>query len=273
MTKNNPSAANLPAVNPPVVLCFSGADPTGGAGIQADIETLSSHGCIAASIITAATVQDTVNVSSFAPMPADLIIEQARAVLEDMPIAAIKIGMVGSAEVAMAIHSIIVDYPKIPVIYDPVFSTESDGVLSTKDLVDTVRTLLLPMSKVLTPNIHEVHALAPGSDTPAAAAMGLLETEVEYVLLTGTHAKTVDVVHALFNNNRELESFHNKRLPHKYHGSGCTLAASIAAQIALGQDVLGAVRKALEYTYKTLLHANRIGMGQYHPNRFFWDRK
>lgn len=259
--------------NPPVVLCFSGADPTGGAGIQADIESVSSHGCVAASIITAATVQDTVDVHSFAPMPSDLVIEQARAILEDMPVSAIKIGMVGSAEIAMAIHSILTDYPDIPVIYDPVFSTETDGALSTEDLADTVRTLLLPITKILTPNIHEVHVLSPGSDTPTAAAMGLLESEVEYILLTGTHGKTPDVVHTLFSNNRELEVFHNERLPHKYHGSGCTLAASIAAQIALGQDVLGAVRTGLEYTHKTLVHANRIGMGQYHPNRFFWDEK
>ncbi|MCK4703869.1 MAG: bifunctional hydroxymethylpyrimidine kinase/phosphomethylpyrimidine kinase, partial [Gammaproteobacteria bacterium] len=161
----------------------------------------------------------------------------------------------------------------IPVIYDPVFSTETDGALSTEDLVDTVRTLLLPVTKILTPNIHEVHALAPGSDTPTAAAMGLLESDVEYILLTGTHGKTLDVVHTLYSNNRELATFHNERLPHKYHGSGCTLASSIAAQIALGQDVLGAVRKGLEYTHKTLVHANRIGMGQYHPNRFFWDKK
>ena len=258
---------------PPVVLCFSGSDPTGGAGIQADIEALASHGCIAASVITAATVQDTVDVISFAPMPSDLIIEQARAVLEDMPVSAIKIGVVGSSEIATAIHSIITDYPEIPVIYDPVFSTETDGALSTEDLVDTVRSVLLPVTLVLTPNIHEIHALAPGSDTPTAAAMGLLESDVEYILLTGTHGKTPDVVHTLFSNNREIASFHNERLPHKYHGSGCTLAASIAAQIALGQDVLGAVRQALEYTHKTLVHGNRIGMGQYHPNRFFWDKK
>lgn len=258
--------------NPPVVLCFSGADPTGGAGISADIETLSSHGCIAAPVVTAATVQDTVDVSSFSPMPSDLLVEQARAVLEDMPVSVFKIGMVGSAEVAMAIHSIISDYPNIPVVFDPVFSTEKDGALSTEDLVDTVRTLLLPLTKVLTPNIFEVHTLAPGSDTPTAAAMGLLESEVEYILLTGTHGKTPDVVHTLFCNHREIESFHNERLPHKYHGSGCTLASSIAAQLALGQETLGAVRKALEYTHKTLVHAHRIGMGQYHPNRFFWDK-
>lgn len=262
----------MTASNPPVVLCFSGLDPTGGAGIAADIETMSSHGCIAAPVVTAATVQDTVNVSSFSPMPADLLVEQARAILEDMPVSIIKIGVVGSAEIAMAIRSILTDYPDIPVIYDPVFSTEKDGALSTEDLVDTVRTLLLPLTKVLTPNIFEVHALSPGSDTPTAAAMGLLESDVEYILLTGTHGKTADVIHTLFCNHREIEAFRNERLPHKYHGSGCTLASSIAAQMALGQDVLGAVRKGLEYTHKTLVNANRVGMGQYHPNRFFWDK-
>jgi len=254
----------------PVVLCFSGLDPSGGAGIQADIESISSHGCMAASIITAATVQDTQNVTSFAPMPADLIVEQARAILEDMPISVIKIGMVGSAEMAEAIHSILVDYPDIKVIYDPVFSTEKDGALSTPDLVECVRELLLPRTHILTPNIFEVHALAPGSDTPTAAAMGLLESKCDYILLTGTHGKTPDVVHTLYSTHRELKQFHYERLPHKYHGSGCTLAASVAALLAIGQEPVGAIHHALDYTHKTLTHARRIGMGQFHPDRFFW---
>ena len=251
-------------------MCFSGLDPSGGAGIQADIESVSSHGGMATPIITAATVQDTRNVMSFSPMPADLIIEQARAILEDMPVSVIKIGMVGSAEIARAIHSILTDYPDIGVVYDPVFSTENDGSLSTSDLVDNVRELLLPLTTILTPNIFEAHILTPGSDTAAAAAMGILETGCENVLLTGTHGKTSDVVHALYSNHRELEQFHYQRLPHKYHGSGCTLAASLAALLATGIDVTSASRHALDYTHKTLVNARRIGMGQYHPDRFFW---
>ena len=254
----------------PVVMCFSGLDPSGGAGIQADIESVSSHGCMASPIITAATVQDTQNVKSFSPMPADLIIEQARAILEDMPVSMIKIGMVGSSEIAQAIHSILIDYPEIKVVYDPVFSTENDGSLSTSDLVDNVRELLLPLTTVLTPNIFEAHILTPGSDTAAAAAMGILETECEYVLLTGTHSKTSDVVHRLYSNHRELEQFHYERLPHKYHGSGCTLAASLAALLATGLDTASAVHHALDYTHKTLVGGRRIGMGQYHPDRLFW---
>ena len=254
----------------PVVMCFSGHDPCGGAGIQADIEAINSHGGMATSIITAATVQDTQNVMSFSPMPADLVIEQARAILEDMPVAVIKIGMIGSAEIARAIHSILTDYSDIKVVYDPVFSTENDGSLSTSDLIDNVRELLLPLTTVLTPNIFEAHALAPGSDTSAAAAMALLENECEYVLLTGTHGKTSDVVHKLYSNHRELEQYHYERLPHKYHGSGCTLAASIAALLAMGLDVTSACHHALDYTHKTLVNGRRIGMGQYHPDRFFW---
>lgn len=257
-------------MNKPVVLCFSGLDPSGGAGIVADIEAISSHGGHVAPVITTATVQDSQNVMSFSPIPADLIIEQARAVLEDMPVSIIKIGMVGSSEIAQAIHTILIDYPSIKVVYDPVFSTEKDGDLSTPDLADAVRSLLLPLTTVLTPNIFEVHALAPGSDTPAAAAIGLLETGCEYILLTGTHGKTLDVVHTLYSNHRELKQFHYERLPHKYHGSGCTLAASLAGLLALGQEPVGAAHQALDYTHKTLIHADRLGMGQYHPDRFFW---
>lgn len=254
----------------PVVLCFSGLDPSGGAGILADIESISSQGAVCAPIITAATVQDTQDVMSFAPMPADLIVEQARAVLEDMPISMIKIGMVGSAEIAQAIHSVLKDYPDIKVVYDPVFSTETDGALSTPDLAYSVRALLLPLTTILTPNIFEVHILAPGSDTPAAAAVGLLETDCDYVLLTGTHGKTQDVVHTLYGNHRELKRFSYERLPHKYHGSGCTLAASLAAMLATGSNIENAVHQALDYTHKTLVHGHRIGMGQFHPDRFYW---
>lgn len=255
---------------PPIVLCFSGLDPSGGAGILADMEAITSHGGIAAPVITAATVQDSSNVMSFAPMPADLIVEQARAVLEDMPIDVIKIGMVGSADIAHAIHTILVDYPDIQVVYDPVFSTEKDGALSTPDLPGVVRTMLLPHTTILTPNLFEAHQLAPGSDTPAAAAIGLLESDVDYILLTGTHGKTSDVVHILYSGSHEIKRYHYERLPHKYHGSGCTLASSLAVLLALIGDPLAAIPQALDYTHKTLVHGRRIGMGQYHPNRFFW---
>lgn len=254
----------------PVVLCISGSDPTGGAGIQADIEAIISQGVHPAPVITAVTAQDTHNVIDFAPIPPDLVIQQARAVLEDMPVTVIKIGMLGNADIAHAVHTLLRDYPDIPVVYDPVFSAEGGGQLSQPDLVDAVRSEILPLTSLLTPNIFEVHALAPGSDTPAAAALGLLETQCEHILLTGTHGKTPDVVHTLFGNHREIKTYIYKRLPYKYHGCGCTLAASIAALLAVGLDTTSAVHHGLDYTYKTLVHARRIGMGQLHPDRLFW---
>jgi hydroxymethylpyrimidine/phosphomethylpyrimidine kinase len=130
--------------------------------------------------------------------------------------------------------------------------------------------MLLPYTSILTPNLFEAHQLAPGSDTPAAAVIGLLESNVDYILLTGTHAKTSDVVHTLYGNHRELKRYHYERLPHKYHGSGCTLASSLAVLLAIVDEPLAAVHQALDYTHKTLVHGRRIGMGQYHPNRFFW---
>lgn len=259
------------ASTPPVVLCFSGADPTGGAGIQADIEAIASNGAHCAPVVTAITAQDTSNVFEFAPIPSDLVMSQARAVLEDMPVNAIKIGMIGTAQNAEAIHSILRDYPKLPVVYDPVFSSESNGQLSQPDLIPAVRSLILPLTTVLTPNIYEVYKLSPGADTPQAAALGLLETDCDYILLTGTHGKTTNVVHSLFADHREMKTFSYDRLPHKYHGCGCTLAASLSAMLAQNMPVINAVHQALDYTYKTLLKAHQLGMGQRHPNRLFWQ--
>ena len=103
--------------------------------------------------------------------------------------------------------------------------------------------------------------------------MSLLETRCEYVLLTGTHGKTSDVVHTLYGNHRELVRYSYERLPHKYHGSGCTLAASLAAMMTIEPEIENAVHQALDYTHKSLVYGKRIGMGQYHPNRFFWTQQ
>lgn len=257
----------------PVVLCFSGSDPTGGAGIQADIEAIASNGAHCAPVITCVTVQDTSRVKQFVPLPPELIVAQARAVLEDMPVKAFKIGMIGTAENAEAIAGILRQYPEVPVIYDPVFSSESKDQLSQPDLIPTVLSQILPLTRVLTPNIFEVHALSPGADTPAAAALGLLESDCDYILLTGTHGKTKDVIHSLFADHRELKTFTYERLPSKYHGCGCTLAASVAALIAQDMQTINAVHQALDYTYKTLQQARQLGMGQQHPNRVFWQDK
>ena len=256
----------------PVVMVFSGNDPSGGAGIQADIEALISHGCHTAPVVTTLTIQDTQDVIGFTPLDGELIMEQARTVLEDMPVSAFKLGLLTSAEAVQAVHTILRDYPDIPVIMDPVLSSGSGSTLADDDVVESMTELLLPQATVLTPNSREARLLAPEADTLDACAMALLAHGVEFVLITGTHENTPAVNNTLYANNRILESFTWERLEGSFHGSGCTLAASIAGLLAQGLEPFSAIHEAQEYTWQSLSEAYRIGMGQLIPNRLFWAR-
>lgn len=253
--------------NLPVVLVFAGHDPSGGAGIQADIEALASQGCHAATVITALTVQDTREVSGFTPVEATHVIAQARAVLEDMPVAVIKLGMLGSVENAAAIHTILADYPEIPVVFDPVVAAGSGTDLAEPGLTEAIRSLLLPATRILTPNSLEARMLAPEADTLSACALALLDQGVDYVLITGSHEHTPEVINRLYHGQHLLESFSWERLPHSYHGSGCTLAAAIAAQLALGRAPLEAIHTAQALTWQALQQGYRPGLGQHLPDR------
>ena len=255
----------------PVVLVFGGTDPTGGAGISADIGALSSLGCHCAPVITAVTAQDTTEVKEFAAVPTDVVIAQARAILEDMPIAAIKTGMLVDTEIISAVTTICHDYPQIPVIVDPILNASDGTSLSNDDLGDAYRSLLLPHALLVTPNKPEAQELATQGDTLDACAAELLSLGCDMVLLTGTHDSTVDVVNRLYQANGDCKIFNTKRLPHNYHGSGCTLASACAAGLAQGIHPFTAIEHALEYTRKTLEQGYRLGMGQYLPNRFFWS--
>ena len=254
----------------PVVMCFSGHDATGGAGITADIEAINSQGCHAASVITCLTKQDTIDVYSLIPVDEDIVVQVARTVLEDMPVAAFKIGLLGSVEVIEAVHSILYDYPEVPVVFDPILASGSGTALANRDVIDAMTSLLLPATDVLTPNTLEAAALVPEADTSAAMACGLMDRGCDHVLLTGTHDDKRKVVNRLFHNQREIDSFEWPRLPHEYHGSGCTLAATLAALLALGLDPLSASREAQHFTWHSLHNAYRLGMGQLIPNRMFW---
>jgi len=251
-------------------MTFSGHDPSGGAGIQADIETLASQGCHATPVITAITAQDTRDVVDFTVLDATHIITQARAVLEDMPVAAFKTGMLGSVEIVQAIHSILQDYPDIPLILDPVLATGQGTNLGESGLLEAIRVLLLPHATVITPNSQEARLLAPEADTLDACALALLDLGTEFVLVTGTHERTTNVINTLYQGHQLLESFTWERLPHSYHGSGCTLAACIAGLIAHGLDPFQAIHEAQDFTWHALQQGYRPGMGQHLPQRMFW---
>lgn len=264
---------------PPIVLVFAATDPSGGAGLQADIMTLSSMGCHPLSVITAVTIQDTMGVDDVSPIEAEWVIDQARCVLEDMPVAAFKIGLLGNIEQIAAIAEVVSDYPEVPLVLDPVLASGRGDELVTEEMVIALRELLIPQTTILTPNSLEARRLAAeegeegeGPDL-AECAKRIIASGCEYVLVTGTHENTAQVVNTLYGQNGAVRSDSWPRLPGTYHGSGCTLASAIAATIANGLEVSDAVKDAQEYTWQTLKAAFRPGMGQYIPDRLFWARE
>ncbi len=264
----------------PTVLVFAATDPTGGAGLQADLLTLASLGCHPLSVVTAITVQDTVGVEDFLPLDAGWIADQARCVLEDMPVAAFKIGMLGSVEITAAIAEIVSDYPDIPLVLDPVLASGRGDELATDDLIQAMRDLLLPQTTLITPNSMEARRLAEDDEGEDEAdpdldecAARLIDQGCEYVLITGAHEQTAQVTNILYAESGRLQSQDWDRLAGSYHGSGCTLASAIAALLTQGLSIEEAVKSAQEYTYEALRAGYRLGMGQHIPDRLFWARE
>jgi len=261
---------------PRIVLTFAASDPSGGAGMQADLLTLASMGCHPLSVITALTVQDTAGVEGVLPIDADWVSDQARCLLEDIPVDAFKIGVLGSVENIAAIAEIVSDYPDVPLILDPVLASGRGDELATEDMTHALRELLLPQTTIITPNSLEVRRLAEAEDDEEisleACAARLIEAGCEFVLVTGTHENTPQVINTLYGKSGVVRTDSWPRLPGSFHGSGCTLASAIAAMLATGLDLPDAVREAQDYTWHTLEKAYRPGMGQHLPDRLFWAR-
>ncbi|MBI2381427.1 MAG: hydroxymethylpyrimidine/phosphomethylpyrimidine kinase [Gammaproteobacteria bacterium] len=253
----------------PVVLCFSGHDPSGGAGIQADIEALASHGCFATTAITTLTVQDSHNVHEFSALPAEFVLKQARAVLADMPVEAFKIGMLGSADNARAIAGLLAEYPKLPVVLDPVLAAGGGTRVDSEELIAVIREQLLPRTTICTPNGEEARRLT-GKTALEDCAKELIQLGCGYVLITGGHEATPAVLNTLYSSQDKPDTFSYTRLPALYHGSGCTLAASIAGLMALKLPIEQVVSEAMNYTWESLANGYVLGEGQHYPNRFFW---
>lgn len=270
------TASPLPA-NPPQVLVFAASDPTSGAGIQADILTLASLGCHPLTALTALTVQDTSGVVSMQPVTADLLEQQARTVLEDMPVLAFKIGVLASVENVLMVAEILSDYPEIPLVFDPVLASGRGDTLSDEEIIAAMREMLLPQTTIITPNAPEARRLAESDEDESepsidTCAERLIEMGAQYVLITGTHENTPEVINTLYGPNGIIRHDRWERLPGSYHGSGCTLASAIAGCLAGGASVEEAVRDAQDYTWQALKNGFRGGMGQFIPDRMFWAR-
>ena len=256
---------------PPSILCLSGFDPTGGAGIQADIESIASMGGHAVPIITALTVQNTSNVSHFQAIETELFVSQAQSLLEDVQVKAIKIGMVGSLSIIKAISDILKQNQDLPVIYDPVLAAGGGADLSENGMLDAIQKLILPYVTILTPNSLEARQLS-GETELKECGLKLMRQGCEAILITGTHEENQHVDNLWFNEGKYIEAFSWERLPHEYHGSGCTLASAIAALIGQGLDAFNAVNEAQDYSWNALNNAFKISKhGQYIPHRFYWQ--
>jgi len=197
-------------------------------------------------------------------LDAALVSEQAERLLSELQVAAFKIGVVASAAIASAIAALLAALPRVPVVLDPVLASGRGDSLADAAVLAAMRERLLPRTTVLTPNTLEARALGGVTECLARGC--------QYVLVTGTHENTAQVVNTLYGQNGVVRSDSWPRLPGSYHGSGCTLAAAIAATVANGLEVSDAVKDAQEYTWQTLKAAFRPGMGQHIPDRLFWAR-
>lgn len=255
--------------SPPVILCLSGLDPSGGAGIQADITAIQRLNCHSMPVITSLTDQDTHNVKSCHPVEANLLASQIDTVIKDRKPDAIKLGLIDHLETIEVIVKVLSAYPSIPVIADPVLRASGGFDFSGDHLAKAYIERLLPLCSLLTPNLAELHRLAPGilDKDDDKAALTLTRKGCDHILVTRGDASDDMVTNTLYGKTGSLTQWQWPRLPGRFHGSGCTLASAIAAYTGLGMTIEDACFHGQQYTQQTLSTAYRISQGQYIPNR------
>jgi len=257
----------------PVVMVIGGNDPVGGAGLCADIQTLAACGCHAAPVVTALTIQSSCGVSSFQAVDAGLVRRQIEAVLEDMPVAAIKTGMLASPGIVMAVSDMLSAAHGVPLVIDPVLASNMGESLSEHSLPEILLRTLGRRAQVLTPNQAELETLATVMGIePARDAAQLASVLTTAVLVTGGDRATgASIVNRLYRHDAtDPLTWEWERLPGEFHGTGCTLASALAAGLAHGLDLPAAARQAQEYTWQTLAESIGPGRCQRLPGRVSW---
>lgn len=259
--------------NPPVVLCFSALDPSGGGGLQADIEATASMGCHCAPVATALCATATSDNNEAIPVDTTLVIEQARSILEDMPVKAVKVGFAGSVANVEAIHSILQDYPHLPLIIHPAFCLWDRDIVEQADLPSAFAALLLPLSEVAVISLTEAHILAKESDTIDATAQAITSKGCRNLLLSQSLAKENRATTGLYDMSGLIKHYEWEQSPPTCHGAISTLAAAIAALRGHDCPVQAAVEQAQNYTWQALAAARQLGFGRPIPHRLFWADK
>jgi len=263
----------------PLVLTFGSSDPLGAIGIQADLGSFAAMGCHGLTVITAILVGDTTQITDIEAIDAEILVEQARTILEDVPVAAFKLGTIGSIENVSAIAEIVSDYPEVPLIFDPFSSLVPDQGQDSEDIFLAASELIIPQTSLLIASAVEISRLAetwrePSTeDTLALDVQRLIESGCEYVLVTGTSTSNAEIANSLYDQSGIIRHDTWNRLNGSFLGAGATLSAAIAALVANGLDFPEAVLEAQEFTNAALAHAQRFGMGKLVPDRYFWARE
>ena len=266
----------------PTALTIAGSDSGGGAGLQADLKTFEAHGVFGMSVVTALTAQNTRGVAAVHDVPAAFVAAQIDAVAADLPVGAVKTGMLASAEVVEAVADGIARWRLGPVVVDPVMVATSGDLLLRPDAVAALVARLLPLADLATPNAHEAAVLA-GFDVRTLAdarraAAAILALGPRAVLVKGGHLDSLprssgagaDAVDVLLTADGTETLLRNPRLATtSTHGTGCTLASAVAANLARGLDLAEAVRRARAYLQQAIWHAPGLG-GGHGPTRHFW---
>jgi len=247
------------------VLIIAGSDSGGGAGLQADLKTVTALGGYAATAVTAVTVQNTLGVTGVLPVPADMVMAQARAVLDDIGADALKTGMLGDIAMVETVAAILDSAAGIPAVVDPVMTAKGGAALLATDAMDAVRRLMVPRARLLTPNVPEAEALTglgiASLEDQRRAGEALLALGARAVLMKGGHLDGERVTDLLLTPEGET-LFESARLETRHtHGTGCTLASACAAGLAQGLTLEAAVARAWAYVQEAIARAPGLGQG------------
>ena len=265
-----------------IALTIAGSDSSGGAGIQADLKIFSALQVYGASVITALTAQNTLGVEAVHVVPPDFVLKQMRAVASDLKVGAIKIGMLATSAVIAAVAEGSLDFPGVPVVLDPVMVAASGDPLLDDDAVATLRSVLMPVATLITPNLAEAAALlglplARNEYEMAVQALKLHEAGANAVLIKGGHAEGAAAIDILFEGVEPVSFEAPRAETNNTHGTGCTLSAAIAAELAKGAPLAAAVETAKAYVTAAIFAADELDIGQgrgpVHHFHAWWDRE
>ncbi|MES2298890.1 MAG: bifunctional hydroxymethylpyrimidine kinase/phosphomethylpyrimidine kinase [Pseudomonadota bacterium] len=263
----------------PLILGFGLLDPVGAVGLQADCATYAAHGCHGLSVCTGLLIADSARVEDMQEIDADWLVDQARVLLEDMPVAAFKVGAIANLEQMSAIAEIVSDYPEVPLILDPFLSCLPDSGMGDEDMLIAIRQILVPQTTLLL--LSQVELARMAETWREGASEGMLEADVaeltgmgcEFVLVTGTASTNAGDgaarANTLYDANGVVASIAWQHQAGPFLGAGNTLSAALAALMATGVEAAQAVQLAQDYTTGALARAQRMGMGKLVPDRFF----